>query len=194
MNATRSNPAVSPDPLQAEVAAILAQLDPTPPQFAGTADATLVIPPWMVPHILAAPQDIVHWLHQIRAADFPADVFRRSAHLDPHRTAAYLFDRLQGRDRNDVQGNKEFLANLMMGLGIFAGLSMLIALSAAVIFMKLGPIGVVFGLIALLIGFIILLATAFIMVVITAVMVIIGHYNVTVTVALGPADVQAAGG
>ena len=60
--------------------------------------------------------------------------------------------------------------------------------------MKLGPVGVVIGLIALFIGFVILLAVVVIMVVITAVRAIIGHFNVAVTVAVGPEVAQAAGG
>ena len=191
----RPSTAVSPEQIQAEIATLLAQLGPdgTAPRFAGATDASLVIPPWMVPHILNAPQEVVGFLHEIKAAGFPQRVFQQSAHLDPHRTASYVFNSLQGRDPKDVQGNKELIAKLMLGLGVFAGLAMLIALSAAIIFMKLGPVGVVFGVIAILIGFVILLAVAAIMVVIAAVMAIIGYYNVAVTVAVAP-EAQAAGG
>src|ERR1700688_1180180 len=184
----------SAEAIHAEAARLLAQL--TRDGDLGTpvdaAYSSLVIPPWMVPHILAAPQDTLTFLDNLQRANLPHEAYVQLSRLDPHATAGAIFNSVRGRDPRDVEGNREIIAKLMMGLGIFAGLAMWIALGAAIILLKLGPIGVVLGIIALFIGLAILVVTTVIMVIITIVRTIIGSSGVEVEAALRVSGAQAA--
>jgi hypothetical protein len=190
---------VPPRQILAEMRSALARLQALPqdgPAAAPEAQAGegLLLPFWMIPHILVQPQFTVELLEDLRRADFPQEVYRRSAHIDIDRGADRVLSALQGRDPRNVEENRRIIGDVLTGLGIFAGLAMLAALSIALIFLKLGPVGVVFGIITLVLGFIVLLATALIMVVIAAVMALLGRTVAAVESFPLPDEAAAAAG
>jgi hypothetical protein len=180
----------SADEIQSAAAKLLAQLEKDG-DFGVTPDdayTALVIPLWMVPHILRAPEDTIAFLENLSRADIPPQAYARLGQFNPDQLGYAIFNSVRDRDPRDVEANQQIIAKLLMGIGIFAGLSMLIALHVALILAKLGPIGAVLGLIVLLIGLAILVISTAIMVIITVVRTIIGKGGAELTFTVRPAS------
>lgn len=135
-----------------------------------------VLFPWMPAIILQAPQASVQILRDMRNANITQADFSRSAHnlrWREHELGNSIFNSIRHRDPNDVEGNRKVITDILIGIGIIGALAMLAAMTIALIFLKLGPIGLIASVVTLILGFIVLLASVAIMVVLSLVLSLI---------------------